>query len=226
MKINENSNIFYRVSPRDPTYHPISKSDLKMWRDGISIIGSLNYWQFSNGPVDDLTNPVLVTGDHAVALAGSLFGVGFLYSEKRGLCYDGVAACRGERSVYEMINFDGSCYTSNEGDDTDQGKQFWVWKFEGEVIAPLPEGDGYVVKPVKVLERQCSQQFLQDMSQFDAHDLRRMLYGEMIQCCADLDDRFGNIWIKRFSSQYTLYEEYCAKMLHEREVENVAEHNV
>ena len=220
MRINKDQNIFYRVSPRNPVYHPVSKSDLKMWRDGTSIIGSLNYWQFSNGPVDDLSDPILATGNDAVSFAESLFGIGFLYSEKRGLCYDGVAACRDTRSIYEMINFDGSCYTSHEGDDTDQGKRFWVWKFEGEEVAPLPEGDGYVVKPVKVLDRECSLQFSHDMGQFSASDLQRMLYGDMIQCCADLDDRFGNIWIRRFSPQYTLYEEYCSNLLQEWKVEN------
>ena len=205
--------VFYRISPRNPLLDPISKSDLKMWSNGDTIVGALKYWQYSNNPVDDMTVLTQLSEKNAAIAAEQLFEIDFAYHARRGLCYDGVAACKCERSVYEMIELDGSCYTAHEDVNIDENEKFWVWKFEAEEISPLPEGDGYIVQPRKILGKECSREFANDMGQFDPYDLRNMLYSSLIGCCRDLDNRFGDIWIKRFSPQYKLFEQYVANTL-------------
>ena len=201
------SDVFYRVSVRNPLDHPTSKSDLVMFSNGSKIVASLDYWKFSNHSTSDLDELTRLRKEDAVESAKTLFGIDFVWEQGRGLCYDGVAVCKNQRAAYEMINSDGTCYTTHEKINTDVGKTFWVWYLQGKEIAPLPEGDGYIIKPQVILDREPALEFSSSWQQFCGRDLAKMLHRDMVQCCADIDKKFGHIWKARSSAQYRLYKD-------------------
>ena len=202
---------YYRVSARNPIHSRVSKTDLKMWTDGNVIVGSLKYWQFANEQIDDLTNLSLLTGLNAVNAAEALFGFNFTYCPTRGLCYDGVACSRHWVGILEMLLDDGTPYIVNEDNSIDKDRPFWIWQFTGEEIAPLPEGDGFIVKPEHIVGREPALQALYDADSLLCGNNRgHVLYPILIECCAEIEDYYGNTWITRSSPQYKLYERFKA----------------
>ena len=178
-----------------------------MWEGGTIIIGSLKYWQFSNTLIMDLVNPRQLNGDNAAKAAQELFQIKFLHSENKGLCYNGVAATKNPFVLYEIIDDNGVCYIAKENNNGPI-RPSWVWSFEGEEIAPLPEGDGYVVKPTKVLEKEHPLTFVNDMTQFDYKDIQREVRKDIVECCHSINKRFGEIWINQYNPLFTQYKLY------------------
>lgn len=203
--------IFYRVSARNPLRFPNSKSDIKMWQDGNTLVGSLAYWQFTDGQIDDITNLSQIIGLDVVKAAENLFGFRFSYCPTRGLCYTGVACSTTQMGLFPMIESNGACYTAEEkGSNEDIRKEFYMWGIEGRMIAPLPEGDGFLVYPEKIISKSESLGFYNLAKQYSYKDTNQLAVDSMCEICSYMEDHYGNMWITRNSPQYKLYEEFIA----------------
>ena len=202
---------FYRVSARNPMTEQLSKSDLKIWTHKDKILASLDYWQFSNENTDDLDNFISIDKDIQARLASELFGIPFNICEVRGLCYEGIAVTTEQVFAAEMINENGICYTASEQYNDDINKEFFVWELMGEIISPLLEGDGFVIKPTEIIDKYETLEFVDEiwnsdlsMSGVYSWYLKRNAH----YCCKQIEETYGDIWINRNSVQYNNYMMY------------------
>lgn len=198
---------FYRISARDPIEQLTSMTDLKIWSDLQTTLAVLEYWEFCGGFQSGQRLLYPIPAECATTLARKLFGFEFHFCEVRGLCYQGVAARECPFCLYGLVKKDGTCFTAYERFDTDKDKPFFVWRFEGERIAPLPEGDGWIVKPTNILDKEPAKDFYVDMSCYDYKDHLWYQQRSSYRVLSAMEKRYSSIWVNRESPQYNTFVE-------------------
>ena len=195
---NKESKMYYRMSNTDPANMESTVSNIVMYRNKDGVIFATCTFDYpkmvysKNGPQCYQTAEML-KGQEAVEAAEEFWGIEFIWCEERGLCYKGICA---RETREEMWHY--SQYTDIYG---------WeLWEFEGEVIAPIPLGDGYIVKVLKTISTEDAQEFKLEMIEatgLDDRAARDALHEKDDERHWDLANKCEEYWVAKGIKSYT-----------------------
>ena len=146
---------FFRISNTDPEHMEDTISNMSMYKNKEGVIFGASNFNYpktiysKDGPQCHISATRL-TGETAVKAAEEFWGIEFTWCEERGLCYVGLCA---RETREEMWHY--SQYTDVYG--------WTLWEFEGEVVAPIPLCDGYIVKVHKTVNNESVKDFETDV---------------------------------------------------------------
>ena len=151
----EGIKMYYRMSNTDPANMESTVSNIVMYRNKDGVIFATCTFDYpkmiysKNGPQCYQTAEML-KGQEAVEAAEAFWGIEFTWCEERRLCYVGLCARETREEMWHYSNFRDMYGTK-------------IWAFEGEEIAPIPLGDGYIVKALKTINTEYAQEFKLEM---------------------------------------------------------------
>lgn len=211
----EGIKMYYRMSNTDPVTMEGTESNITMYKnkDG-EIFAACNFdypkmIYSKNGPQCHISATRLI-GQEAVKAAKKFWGIEFIWCEKRRLCYKGICARETREEMWHYSNFRDMYGTK-------------IWAFEGEEVAPIPLGDGYIVKAYKTINTEYAQEFKLEMIEatglvvndgevYDDSAARDLIHENDDELHWDLANKCEEYWTAKGIEFYT--DKECREVLY------------